>query len=215
MADQRAIRVARQSFGRQLAGLRCAANLTQYEFASLVGFSRSTVANIEVGRQQPSPFFCRKVDEVLATGGALRAALDDVEQLQRETHCIAAATAGDQRRRQIEQWRHAMTSSSASALSMDHVNHQDLESILIDVADQSASFLAWAEASNVGDLTVEQLHTEIRRIALNYLKVPTLPLFERALGLRDRVFSLLGGRQKPAHSRDLYGIAGWSLTVLA
>lgn len=85
----------------------------------------------------------------------------------------------------------------------------------MDVADQSANFLAWTEASNVGDLTVEQLHSEIHGISLSYLKTPTLPLFERTRGLRDRVFSLLGGRQKPAHSRDLYSAAGWSLTVLA
>lgn len=84
----------------------------------------------------------------------------------------------------------------------------------MDAADQSANFLPQAEASNVGDLTIEQLHSEIRRIASSYLKVLTLLLFERTCRLRDRVFSLLGGHQKPTHSRDLYSAAGWSLTVL-
>ncbi|CAM4074160.1 helix-turn-helix transcriptional regulator [Kibdelosporangium persicum] len=82
-------------------------------------------------------------------------------------------------------------------------------------ADESAAFLGWVEMVNVGDLSIEQMHTEIRRSARDYLKVPTMPLFQRTKGLRDRSFALLAGHQKPAHGRDLYSVAGWSLTMLA
>ncbi|MGH3781562.1 MAG: hypothetical protein ACRDRO_13295 [Pseudonocardiaceae bacterium] len=40
-----------------------------------------------------------------------------------------------------------------------------METILMDAANESAKILAWAEAANVGDLTIEQIHAEIRRIA--------------------------------------------------
>jgi hypothetical protein len=58
------------------------------------------------------------------------------------------------------------------------------------------------------------MHADVRRIAGMYLKVPTLPLFARACGLRDRAFMLLEGRQRPTHARELYVVAGWALTML-
>jgi hypothetical protein len=46
----------------------------------------------------------------------------------------------------------------------------------MDAADESSDFLTWAEATNVGDLTVEQIHSELHCIAQSYLKVPMFPL---------------------------------------
>ncbi len=89
-----------------------------------------------------------------------------------------------------------------------------MEDELIDAGDQSISLLALAEESNVGGLTVEQLHADIQRIAQNYLKVPTKALFQRSLSVRDRAFRLLSGRQSPQQTRDLYAAAGWALTLL-
>lgn len=90
-----------------------------------------------------------------------------------------------------------------------------LEDVLVDAGDESISLLALAEESNVGDLTVEQLHADIRRIAQNYLKIPTRPLFLRSRAVRDRAFKLLAGRQSPNQTRDLYAAAGWALALLA
>lgn len=87
--------------------------------------------------------------------------------------------------------------------------------VLMSAAEESAEFLAWAESSNVGELSIEQMHAEVRRIARSYLKTPTLPLFARTKALRDRAFTLLAGHQAPQMSRELYSAAGWSLTVLA
>jgi hypothetical protein len=92
---------------------------------------------------------------------------------------------------------------------------RNMEAILMDAADESAKILAWAEAANVGDLTIEQIHGEIHRVAHSYLKTPTEPLFGRTRELRDRIVGLLNGRQKPSHSRELYSAAGWALTMLA
>src|SRR5262249_52682651 len=64
---------------------------------------------------------------------------------------------------------------------------RSMEELLMDTADESAKILAWAEAANVGDLTIEQIHAEIYRIARSYLKVPTMPLFDRTRELRDRI----------------------------
>ncbi|MFK4087205.1 hypothetical protein ACI2LF_24070 [Kribbella sp. NPDC020789] len=91
----------------------------------------------------------------------------------------------------------------------------DMDSELMDAASESATWLSLAESTNVGELTVEQLHADVRRIATSYLKAPTGPLFTRTRALRDRAFVLLEGRQRPAQTRQLYAAAGWALTLLA
>jgi hypothetical protein len=89
------------------------------------------------------------------------------------------------------------------------------EEVLMSAANESSDFLAWAESTNVGELTIEQMHAEVWRIAHSYLKTPTMPLFSRTKALRDRAFTLLTGHQDPRHTRELYAAAGWSLTVLS
>jgi hypothetical protein len=100
-------------------------------------------------------------------------------------------------------------------LDLTSCSTNGLEDELVDAGDESVALLSLAEESNVGDLTVEQLHADIQRIAQNYLKVPTKPLFLRSRAIRDRAFKLLVGRQPPHQTRDLYAAAGWSLSVLA
>jgi transcriptional regulator with XRE-family HTH domain/predicted kinase len=105
MVERSTVTAAWGAFGKQLAELRAAEGLTQTALAKLIDCSRSTVANIEIGYQPASPGFCRKCDDVLSTGGVLRAALDELEELQRESHRRAAASAEDDRKAQIEEWR--------------------------------------------------------------------------------------------------------------
>ncbi|CRK61809.1 Tetratricopeptide TPR_4 [Alloactinosynnema sp. L-07] len=107
------------------------------------------------------------------------------------------------------------TRTAAIAVGSDLRTSTDLGGILMATADESSDLLARAEATNVGDLTVEQLHSDVRRTAASYLQVDTLPLFARTRAVRDRAFSLLDGRQRPDQTRDLYAAAGWSLTLLA
>jgi hypothetical protein len=91
----------------------------------------------------------------------------------------------------------------------------DLEDDLVQAGDESVAHLALAEESNVGDLTVEQLQSDILRITQHYLRAPTKPLYVRARVIRDRAFRLLAGRQAPHQTRGLYAAAGWALNLLA
>ncbi len=112
MTDRLTVTAVRRALGRQLAELRSAAGLTQSELADVVSFSRSTVANVEAGYQAASPKFWRKCDEVLGTGGALRKAYDELEELTRELHRSAAASADGERRSAINHWRRGSTSTA-------------------------------------------------------------------------------------------------------
>ncbi|RZT20606.1 hypothetical protein EV649_3754 [Kribbella sp. VKM Ac-2569] len=86
---------------------------------------------------------------------------------------------------------------------------------LVNAGDESIGLLSFAEESNVGELTVEQLHADIERIAQSYLRTPIRPLFAKSRAIRDRAFGLLAGNQSPRQSRDLYAAAGWAITLLA
>jgi transcriptional regulator with XRE-family HTH domain len=94
MIDQRAIFTARRALGRRLAAYRKSAGLRQEELASLVQYGRSSVANVETGRQKGSTAFWRRCDEVLGAAGVLMAAYDATEadvQTQREEFADRAA----------------------------------------------------------------------------------------------------------------------------
>ncbi|MFJ2906201.1 XRE family transcriptional regulator [Streptomyces sp. NPDC091279] len=82
-------------------------------------------------------------------------------------------------------------------------------------ADESATWAQWAEASNVGDIALEQLLAEIRALADDYLLSDPMPLFIRTRRLRDRVFGLLEGHQYPRQSTELYAAAGYLCALLA
>ncbi|MGH4009352.1 MAG: helix-turn-helix transcriptional regulator [Pseudonocardiaceae bacterium] len=87
IVERSTITAARRAFGRQLAELRAASNLTQLDLARLTGYSRSTVVNIEAGYQLASPDFCRKCDDVLSTGG--------VRLLMSDGECTTGLTWGE------------------------------------------------------------------------------------------------------------------------
>lgn len=69
-----------RQLGRHLAQLRAAAGYTQLRLAPLLHYGRSTVANVEVGRQRVPRQFWLRCDDILATGGQLTAAFDQMQQ---------------------------------------------------------------------------------------------------------------------------------------
>lgn len=85
----------------------------------------------------------------------------------------------------------------------------------MDAAGQSAEFGEWAEGTNVGATTLEQLDDDVRRIARDYLNNAPLPLMLATLRVRNRVFTLLEGRQHPQQTRHLYLAAGRLCGLLA
>lgn len=62
---------------------RLAAGLSQQQLGELVRFSRSTVANVEIGRQSVTRGFWKLADQVLRAGGSVLAAFDQAGELGR------------------------------------------------------------------------------------------------------------------------------------
>ncbi|WP_326811614.1 helix-turn-helix transcriptional regulator [Streptomyces scopuliridis] len=86
---------------------------------------------------------------------------------------------------------------------------------VLSAAADSASWAQWAEATNVGEIALEQILADVRTLAYDYLTSDALVLFNRTRTLRDRVFALLEGHQPPRQSADLYLSAGYLCGLLA
>ena len=82
MADPESVRDARRELGRRLAALRRAAGLNQFGLAAAVNYTRSIVANVEVGRQNAPREFWSSCDDVLRAGGTLLEGHDDLRRLR-------------------------------------------------------------------------------------------------------------------------------------
>ncbi|HEX5493996.1 MAG TPA: hypothetical protein VFX70_05395 [Mycobacteriales bacterium] len=89
----------------------------------------------------------------------------------------------------------------------------NVERRLIVAADESARL--GDHLSTVGPLTLDGVRTDARTLAGRFATAPRIPLFESAVHLRDRIFTLLDGRQRVAETRELYFLAAASLGMLA
>ncbi len=93
MSDLSQADEAWRALGRQLSACRKAAGLNQERLAALADYSRSTIANVETGRQRVGADFWARCDAVLGTADALRRGFGEVqlaEQAEREQAVIQA-----------------------------------------------------------------------------------------------------------------------------
>jgi transcriptional regulator with XRE-family HTH domain len=75
---------ARKELGRRLAQLRTAVGYTQQTFAQQVGSTRSTIVNVEVGRQGISRAAWERFDVLLNANGMLVSTFDELSLLKTE-----------------------------------------------------------------------------------------------------------------------------------
>ena len=90
MRESEAVEKARRALGAKLAAYRRAAGYSQAELAALVGYSRSTVANVEVGRQHVPRDFWKNADEAVHADGGLTGVNDEIEAAVMRERKVAA-----------------------------------------------------------------------------------------------------------------------------
>lgn len=84
VAESEDVKAARLALGRQLAAFRKGGGLSQHQLAPLTYYGRSTVANVEVGRQHVARDFWQRCDALLRADGALVHSYDALEALIRQ-----------------------------------------------------------------------------------------------------------------------------------
>lgn len=97
MSEPEPIVAARHALGQHLAQLRAAAGLTQHQLAKRLAYSRTTLANVEVGRQHAGRDFWERADACTEASGALLGRYDAL-QTDIIKHKQARAEAGRRRR---------------------------------------------------------------------------------------------------------------------
>ncbi len=105
MRDSETVGKARCGLGGKLAAYRHAAGFSQAKFAALIDYSRSTIANVETGRQHVPRAFWASADTALHAGGALTEANDQMEAASQRERAAAAHAARDAGETRVQCWR--------------------------------------------------------------------------------------------------------------
>ncbi len=103
MKESQATENARRALGAELAAYRDAAGFSQARLAALIAYSRSTIANVETGRQRVPRQFWEHADTALRTGGVFASGHDELEESARRDRQAAAHTASAARLRRSTQ----------------------------------------------------------------------------------------------------------------
>jgi transcriptional regulator with XRE-family HTH domain len=104
----------RRALGRRLAALRSRAGFSQWEFAPLTGYSRSTLSDAELGRHRLRREFWQRCDDALRADGALIAAYDRIEVQASAARRSARSQAQAAREEQASQRLHALLPDAPS-----------------------------------------------------------------------------------------------------
>lgn len=155
--DRTAIEAARKALGRQLAVLRQAAGYSQEAFAPLTGYGRSTLANVETGRQNVSRSFWARCARELADDGLVAGydqlvAMTGAAQVEEQARVQAARDA------RVDAWRTANTVSHAQSAATEPE----------DGGEESRLGYALAHPASVDLVTVAHLREQIRRLDEQY-----------------------------------------------
>ncbi len=217
MSDSQAVEQARRALGGELAAYRRAAGYSQTALASLVAYSRSTIANVETGRQHVPPDFRARADDVLHARGALTRANDGVEAAARREREQDAAAARRTRTEMARRWQVTAEGSRTAARPAPPADGPpapvpdaapppgpDLpdQFELIELARRS-------DVSSLGSGTLNALWVAVDRLCRQYPTVPAQTLRDHARQYLRYVVGLLGGRTTLAEHRDLLVQAGW------
>jgi len=209
VADPEHIQAAWRTLGGQLAELRQARGLTQQQFARLIYTSRSSVANVETGRQKVGRPFWTACDKALGTGETFTVGYDWIHEATLRERGLG----GDLAERSPVLLAQA-AGSPAGPLATGAGSGQ--EPIVVGLAGEALDLGTWAEQTNVGDMIIDALADAAQRLARDYLRRPALPVLNEAAAAYRRVSGLLrGGHQTLRQTRDLYVIAGQLLAFLS
>jgi transcriptional regulator with XRE-family HTH domain len=111
---------ARRALGIKLASLRRAAGYTQVEFAPLTGYGRSTLANVETGRQNVPRAFWRRCATALGDDTFLNE-FDHIEAMVQASRRDAVTSAQAEREARVRSWERACTVPSGIAPDEIHI----------------------------------------------------------------------------------------------
>ncbi|MGH3736896.1 MAG: helix-turn-helix domain-containing protein [Micromonosporaceae bacterium] len=151
MDDAEAMTEARRALGGSLASFRRAAGLNQEQLAVRVGYRRSSVANIETGRQRAPRSFWERCEAELGAHGALVRGYEDLEALVREHHRARAAQEAMTNRRDVNKLAAMLPMVASGSMLVRPIRFARVDRRLIashrEIAETLATLYRGGEAS--------------------------------------------------------------------
>jgi transcriptional regulator with XRE-family HTH domain len=211
-----AVENARRALGIKLATCRRAGGYSQADFASLIDYSRSSVANVETGRQHVPRGFWAAADAALRTEGALTEVNDAIEAAIRRERQDAARQSTPIPLSLVEHDRYAgsVVHVSGAALAA-RARDDDWLDVISLAATEARDHAEKAAITEIGPAGVEQFTADVVRLARAYVSAPPLPLFAAMRRSLTRAQAAIDHRNYPAQARDLNFLAGALCCLMA
>jgi hypothetical protein len=186
-----------EAFGDALRRVRIERGLSLRGLQRVIQYSAGYLSELERGTKRPNPQVAQRCDDALRAGGEL---------IQ-----LAQAPVNEDRARPVD--RVAPGNAAAPVSGAPPIQAVPSEEFAM-VADESARFIRLVTATPTRDL-VDQLATEVRGHAVDFLRRPPYEIFRPVAARRREVFGLLDGHVRPNLLTDLYLIAGQLTALLA
>lgn len=207
--DSGTVESARRTLGLKLAMCRRANGYSQADFASHIDYSRSTVANVETGRQRVPRTFWAAADAALRTGGALTEVNDEIEAAVIRERQDAA--------RRVGPFPFSLAGSNdafGSRLRLPRAalvvagGGGDWADVVSAAAVEAREHAEKTAITDIGPAAVEQFTADVVRLARAYVSAPAFPLFAAMRRLLAQIQAAIERRTYPAQARDLNFLAG-------
>lgn len=190
--------IAGGDFGRLSLLVRRLAGLRQADMAFRTGLSQSFLSLLEQGRRRLTRL--DNVAQFLAGIGTPDALIPGPLHDQVRAELAAGGN------------RPALPPRNTERA---HSRSRGASHLTADAAFQALRFMEEMAATNVTDLELADLESQVAQQATQYVHTPLRDLFTDMVGTRDQLFRLLKGRQFPRQTQRLYLLAGASSLLLA
>ncbi|MGH3887640.1 MAG: helix-turn-helix domain-containing protein [Pseudonocardiaceae bacterium] len=217
--------VLKRALGRQLAAMRQAAEIGQQEVAHKTGYSRSSVAHAEAGRQLLTRDFWKTADGLLQADGALiagfervQAARQDHERQSREAELAEArATAEALRATTLPQLpRDADQLAVPAARYLTAIGVEQVTTGRQVGLPRVVHALEVTRRTGVSEpAALEDLNAVVEHYKWTFRSTSPAELYNEILGVRVHVGLLLDGTRAANNRPDLMVAAGWLSNLLA
>jgi len=190
----------RRALGRQLAALRVGAEAGQQQVARRTGYSRSSVAHAEAGRQLLTRDFWQTADELLKADGALLAGYERVQAAKQEHE------------RQSREAELAEAYAAAQALRATTVPHpyQDAGRLIVVPSGQE---LMAGIALPAGVELAEGFATPLNYLTFLSSAARVVP-GEQGDRIYDQLTKFLRQWADTMNRRELFQLFGWTATTI-
>ncbi|MGE5288252.1 MAG: hypothetical protein ACM3ML_13845 [Micromonosporaceae bacterium] len=106
--------------------------------------------------------------------------------------------------------RYALPNVAYRWMQVPDLGDSAVEHEVLMAAHEGSNHAENAEARDIGDTTLEQLHADVARLSVESMTGEPFPMFREMRRVRSRIYAALERRVWPRDAGELYLLLGWS-----